>query len=458
MLLLNPTTKMKKVKLFNIMIQLSNDVTFKSNDEDEKGKIIQYKEAYYYVAEHSYDFKDKIGQYFPENSPVLTEIPITANLDGIEDIKNIAMNNIVTTYVTNMDSLFIDKATFNQDISSWDTSSVTNMEYMFDNAVEFNQDISNWNTSNVINMSGMFDKAVEFNQNISNWDTSKVTTMDFMFFNATSFNQDISNWDISSVANMEYMFNGATQFNQKLNWNLNENVNMNSWNTGSGASLLLKISFASGTGDPYIYPLYGTFYKLPNRCGFYRLFKHNETIINGQVDSFNVEDISNNSMNYFPKDLTNILSNNGNCETMYFFRYIYIHHKDKSTIYDLINMSFSNYCFQYETSSRINEICKVYKNEKNHTCTIKLGNIMIHLCKYNNPQVITGIDLTVSSDCSNARGLLVRDQCSKSQMIKKLNSHKDTIEQKKTGKMINETFTRKHGDKLRTTRMCIKVL
>ena len=39
---------------------------------------------------------------------------------------------------------------FNQDISSWDTSSATSMSKMFENATSFNQDISSWCVSNFI--------------------------------------------------------------------------------------------------------------------------------------------------------------------------------------------------------------------------------------------------------------------------------------------------------------------
>lgn len=53
----------------------------------------------------------------------------------------------------------------------------------------------------------MFNGATSFNQNISTWNTSKVTTMAMMFISATSFDQDLSGLDITSVTSMSAMFN-----------------------------------------------------------------------------------------------------------------------------------------------------------------------------------------------------------------------------------------------------------
>jgi len=92
------------------------------------------------------------------------------------------------------------------DLTCWDVSRVTNMDHMFYNAGTFNQDISNWNVSNVVCMHGMFGFACIFNQDLSKWDTSSVIDMRCMFSNAKLFNKDISTWDISSVQYTRYMF------------------------------------------------------------------------------------------------------------------------------------------------------------------------------------------------------------------------------------------------------------
>ena len=121
-----------------------------------------------------------------------------------------------TSNVTNMESMFKDQTAFNQDIGSWDTSKVTSMKWMFQDATAFNQDIGSWDTSSVEFLNNMFEGATAFNQDIGSWDTSSVMRTNFMFSGATAFNQDISSWDISNMKQMKYMFNGATAFDQYI--------------------------------------------------------------------------------------------------------------------------------------------------------------------------------------------------------------------------------------------------
>ena len=105
-------------------------------------------------------------------------------------------NDIDTSDITNMISLFDYKKKFNGDITGWNVSSVKNMNCMFYNAKSFNQPIGGWKFPNVTDMGGMFYETSSFNQPIGDWEFPNVTNMEFMFCNATSFNQDLSKWDL----------------------------------------------------------------------------------------------------------------------------------------------------------------------------------------------------------------------------------------------------------------------
>ena len=96
----------------------------------------------------------------------------------------IPFNNIVTTLVTNMSSIFSSAYAFNQPIGSWDVSNVTDMNYMFSGATAFNQPIGSWDVSNVSYMICMFYNATAFNQPIGSWDVSNVSDMIGMFYAA----------------------------------------------------------------------------------------------------------------------------------------------------------------------------------------------------------------------------------------------------------------------------------
>ena len=144
-----------------------------------------------------------------------------------------------------MEKMFYDNDFINVDLSCWDTSNVINMMSMFEFAgnfnnggvalnwddgfgvnanlsrmfretgYSFNQDISSWNTSNVQKMNSMFDRNYVFNNgqgagqstaSLNTWDTSNVDNMFAMFFRSGSFNQDIGEWDVSNVTDMREMF------------------------------------------------------------------------------------------------------------------------------------------------------------------------------------------------------------------------------------------------------------
>jgi surface protein len=114
--------------------------------------------------------------------------------------------------VTQMNSTFEYKYSFNGFLHRWDVSNVKNMTRMFYYADSFNSNISTWDVSSVVDMSNMFQYAYNFNGDISAWDVSSVVDMSYMFSSANRFNTSLSEWDVLSVVDMKYMFAYAYQF------------------------------------------------------------------------------------------------------------------------------------------------------------------------------------------------------------------------------------------------------
>ncbi|KAL7526148.1 hypothetical protein ACHAXR_001345 [Thalassiosira sp. AJA248-18] len=70
-----------------------------------------------------------------------------------------------------MDSIFAFTSVFNVDISKWDVSRTTSMRGAFNQASSFNVNIGNWDISSVnnTNMEFMFRNAKSFNQDLCAW-------------------------------------------------------------------------------------------------------------------------------------------------------------------------------------------------------------------------------------------------------------------------------------------------
>jgi len=159
------------------------------------------------------------------------------------------LTKLCTSLVTDMNRIFREMFTFNEQIENWDVSNVIDMTQMFsgssfDHSIEdwdvsnvkymdwmfylsnFNKPIGNWDTGNVVSMRSMFSGS-NFNLPIESWDVSNVQNMLNMFRN-TDFDQPIGNWDVGNVNNMTQMF-GNSNFNQPLNdWDVS-NVSKMEW-------------------------------------------------------------------------------------------------------------------------------------------------------------------------------------------------------------------------------------
>ena len=210
----------------------------------------------------------------------------------------------------------------------------------------------------------------------------------------------------------------------------------------------------SGMGDPYITPIFGDLYKLPDRTAFYRLLKHNNTIINGAVVRFDEKYVIEKTV-LFNEEHGNFSPNMFNFTSMYFFKNIYIAHNGQETCYNLLDQTFTNDCFDHIFTEQKVENCKIYSNTTSNACEIDLNGITIKLCTFDNPQIITGIELKTRINLENATGLLVYQQSSKPQMLKTIKSKKETHRIIKTGRKVEETFFNKTGSK--TEKMNIEI-
>ena len=180
--------------------------------------------------------------YTPGRRTVITDDNIRRLVDDYidnreslpDDLREIPIGNWNVSRVTNMDSLFALKTTFNEPLNDWNVSNVESMDSMFYRAYSFNQPLDRWNVSNVETMIDMFDNATSFNQDIGNWNVSNVESMNGMFTDATSFNQDLSAWNVSTVENFSSMFQDATNFNINPHWNIRRGADTENMFTGSG--------------------------------------------------------------------------------------------------------------------------------------------------------------------------------------------------------------------------------
>lgn len=235
----------------------------------------------------------------------------------------------------------------------------------------------------------------------------KVTNGGFVGFNKDSTVRQLNTWETT--------FEGAYLFTFKT-------VNLD----GTFSDYVDDTFSPSAVGDPYIQPLHGDVYKLPDKCVTYRLIqdtKHN-IIINALVDTIDQKSIDKKVKiiqdKYFNgRTLPNIY----NFTQMYFFTKVTVIYKNESWTYNLLDQT-SETIPQWLTLSKpvetlYNSKSGIYQNEPMTLTTANIDNILsLNLAWFMNPQINSGISVQTTQ---NMDGLLMQRYKSESAIVKSLN-------------------------------------
>jgi surface protein len=136
-----------------------------------------------------------------------------------------ALENLDTSNLLYMNSMFIGASAFNQDLNNFDTSNVKSMANIFQSATDFDGDLSSWDLSSCTQLVSAFRFTNNFTGGgIENWDVSKVISWQEFLRRSFAFNAPIGGWTMSPEVNenrLREMFGEATSFNQDLSgWNV----------------------------------------------------------------------------------------------------------------------------------------------------------------------------------------------------------------------------------------------
>ena len=125
------------------------------------------------------------------------------------EMKEVCFNNVDTSHVTNMGSMFDHcKQLIKLDLSNFDTSNVTIMHSMFEGCSKLEHlDLSTFDTQNVVDMSEMFSCCRNLKElDLSSFDTSNVMSMFQMFDGCKQLKSlDLSRFNTYKVKTMAWM-------------------------------------------------------------------------------------------------------------------------------------------------------------------------------------------------------------------------------------------------------------
>jgi hypothetical protein len=201
-------------------------------------------------------------------------------------------------------------------------------------------------------------------------------------------------------------------------------------------------------GDPYIKPMYGSLYKLPDEEAFYRIIEGENVIINAQVQKVEQSYINERAKTLNSCHFENVHSAVYNWDSMYFFTQICIHYKDEIAMYDLLKANLIGECPAWLNLKELSESSQssfMYQNE--HVLKLvelSIAEILtIQVALYINPQVLTGIKVKKYSD--KLDGLLIYKYASASARVISLYDMCKCNYTKADPRFVNETFFSNDG-------------
>jgi len=209
---------------------------------------------------------------------------------------------------------------------------------------------------------------------------------------------------------------------------------------------------ASSSGDPYITTFSGLKYKLPNILRTYRLLEYpangNTLYINATVSELSPKeklDIENTATKH---NLTHSILNG------FFYEKFFIGSKnvDGTISYAILDRQLNliehenlkNYQLELQDKAKIFE-CEIQGKSSYKAKIISISDVRIELRKYSNPQILNGIDVSVSRP-DKANGILNSNINPKNFMVKTINNMNNVIikNTKEYNKEVKETWIKAH--------------
>jgi surface protein len=366
-------------------------------------------------------------------------------------LQEIDFDDVNTRKATNFNNLFqsLDSLT-TLDLSSFDTSNVTDMGYMFYDCLNLTElDIQSFDTHNVTDMGYMFYDCLNLTEldiqsfdthNVTNWvgflgRFSSVPSSTYIVnvgrdFDLPQTNDDVINTGSNELFdNNEHSTNDASNItftvpNQYVKNNLeNHRELVNSINTSPKPYYYNVVYNSEAGADPYIKPMYGNLYKLPDIDAFYRLIQSPDVIINVQVQAVDQTYINTKLKRMTDLYFESVESHVYDWQSMHFFTKLCVIYNNEVCTYNLLNGVCEGDIPDWvslSTEENATSALPIYQGEQaTYTSTLHIANkIKLELAVYENPQVLNGIKI-IKSD-ANVDGLLIKSYSSESALVDSL--------------------------------------